>query len=343
MVGVKPTYGAVSRYGLVAASSLDQVGPFTTTVADAALALEVIGGHDPMDTTSIPEPAPSLVEVLDCGVEGLRNVVQELAGDGIDGDVLDRLQEAAAALEKAGATVGEASVPAAIYGLSAYYLIAPAEASSNLAATTGSATASGRRPDHRRRLRPHPHRRLRCRGEAPHHARHLRPVGGLLRRLLRQGVEGPHLILQDFARAYERFDLLLAPTSPCEAFRFGDKTADPMTMYLNDVCTIPSNLSGQPAMSVPFGTGDEACRSGSRSWPRRSASPRCSEPPPPSRRRRAMTATERTDWETVIGLEVHVELATATKMFCGCQNTFGSEPNTNVCPCAWGCPGRCPW
>src|SRR5690606_23404968 len=125
VVGVKPTYGAVSRYGLVAfASSLDQIGPFTATLADAALAMEVIGGHDPLDTTSIPQPAPSLLDVLDRGVEGLRiGVVKELSGEGIDADVLDRLGQAATALESAGAKVGEASVPAAIYGLSAYYLI----------------------------------------------------------------------------------------------------------------------------------------------------------------------------------------------------------------------------
>jgi aspartyl-tRNA(Asn)/glutamyl-tRNA(Gln) amidotransferase subunit A len=260
VVGVKPTYGAVSRYGLVAfASSLDQIGPFTTTVADAALALEVIGGHDPMDTTSIPEPAPSLVEVLDRGVEGLRiGVVQELAGDGIDGDVLDRLQEAAAALEKAGATVGEASVPAAIYGLSAYYLIAPAEASSNLARYDG--IRYGLRVDGP--TTGDVYDRTRTAGFGAEVKRRIMLgtyalSAGYYDAYYGKALKVRTLILKDFARAYERFDLLLAPTSPCEAFRFGDKTADPMTMYLNDVCTIPSNLSGQPAMSVPFGTGDE--------------------------------------------------------------------------------------
>ncbi|SVA87516.1 uncharacterized protein METZ01_LOCUS140370, partial [marine metagenome] len=142
VVGVKPTYGLVSRYGLVAfASSLDQVGPFATTVADAALLLEAVGGHDPMDSTSIPEPLPSLVGVLEDGVDGLRiGVIEELSGDGLDGiasDVQARVTAAAEALSAAGATVEPTSVPSTVYGLSAYYVIAPAEASSNLARYDG--------------------------------------------------------------------------------------------------------------------------------------------------------------------------------------------------------------
>ena len=196
------------------------------------------------------------MEVLDRGVEGLRiGVVQELAGDGIDGDVLDRLQEAAAALEKAGATVGEASVPAAIYGLSAYYLIAPAEASSNLARYDG--IRYGLRVDGP--TTGDVYDRTRTAGFGAEVKRRIMLgtyalSAGYYDAYYGKALKVRTLILQDFARAYERFDLLLAPTSPCEAFRFGDKTADPMTMYLNDVCTIPSNLSGQPAMSVPFGT-----------------------------------------------------------------------------------------
>ncbi|MEY2478692.1 MAG: aspartyl-tRNA(Asn)/glutamyl-tRNA(Gln) amidotransferase subunit, partial [Actinomycetota bacterium] len=138
VVGVKPTYGLVSRYGLIAfASSLDQIGPFATNVADAALLTEVIAGHDPADSTSIPRPAPSLLESLDEGVDGLRvGIIRELM-DGIDPDVAGRVNAAADALSAAGAKVTEATVPAAIYGLSAYYLIAPAEASSNLARYDG--------------------------------------------------------------------------------------------------------------------------------------------------------------------------------------------------------------
>ena len=261
VVGVKPTYGAVSRYGLVAfASSLDQIGPFANTVHDAALLLEVIGGHDPLDATSIPEPAPSLVEVLDRGVAGLRiGIIGELAGEGIAPDVLARLHEAARALEKAGAIVDTATVPAAIYGLSAYYLIAPAEASSNLARYDG--VRYGLRVDA-------------ANTADMFEASRTAGFGAEVKRRIMLGTYALSagyydayygkaqkvrtLIINDFAKAYESFDLLLSPTSPTTAFALGAKTADPLTMYLNDVCTIPSNLAGQPAISVPFGIGEDA-------------------------------------------------------------------------------------
>jgi len=263
VVGVKPTYGAVSRYGLVAfASSLDQIGPFARTVSDAALLLEAIGGHDPRDSTSIPEPAAGLTEVLDRGVEGLRiGVIEELSGDGLEGiadDVRSRLGEAASALDAAGATVETTSVPSTVYGLSAYYVIAPAEASSNLARYDGV--------------------RYGLRVDAPNAgdmntATRTAGFGDEVKRRIMLGTYALSagyydayygksqkvrtLIVQDFARAYEEFDLLLCPTAPTTAFPIGEKTADPMTMYLNDVCTIPSNLAGHPAMSVPFGVGDD--------------------------------------------------------------------------------------
>ena len=263
VVGVKPTYGAVSRYGLVAfASSLDQIGPFARTVSDAALLLEAIGGHDPRDSTSIPEPAARLTEVLDRGVEGLRiGVIEELSGDGLEGiadDVRSRLGEAASALDEAGATVETTSVPSTVYGLSAYYVIAPAEASSNLARYDGV--------------------RYGLRVDAPNAgdmntATRTAGFGDEVKRRIMLGTYALSagyydayygksqkvrtLIVQDFARAYEEFDLLLCPTAPTTAFPIGEKTADPMTMYLNDVCTIPSNLAGHPAMSVPFGVGDD--------------------------------------------------------------------------------------
>ena len=263
VVGVKPTYGAVSRYGLVAfASSLDQIGPFARTVSDAALLLEAIGGHDPRDSTSIPEPAAGLTEVLGRGVEGLRiGVIEELSGDGLEGiadDVRSRLGEAVSALDAAGATVETTSVPSTVYGLSAYYVIAPAEASSNLARYDGV--------------------RYGLRVDAPNAgdmntATRTAGFGDEVKRRIMLGTYALSagyydayygksqkvrtLIVQDFARAYEEFDLLLCPTAPTTAFPIGEKTADPMTMYLNDVCTIPSNLAGHPAMSVPFGVGDD--------------------------------------------------------------------------------------
>jgi aspartyl-tRNA(Asn)/glutamyl-tRNA(Gln) amidotransferase subunit A len=260
VVGVKPTYGRVSRYGLVAfASSLDQIGPFTTTVDDAALALEVIAGHDPCDTTSIPEPVPAYSDHLREGVEGLRvGVITEfLAAEGLAADVAQRVHDAADALARAGAKVDDASVPSTIYGLSAYYLIAPAEASSNLArydgvryglrvdaATTGEMNTKTRTAG----FGPEVKRRIML-GTYALSAGYYDAYYGKAQRVRT-------LILRDFERAYENFDVLIGPTAPATAFAFGAK-ADPMAMYLNDVFTIPSNLSGHPAMSVPFGVGDD--------------------------------------------------------------------------------------
>jgi aspartyl-tRNA(Asn)/glutamyl-tRNA(Gln) amidotransferase subunit A len=260
VVGVKPTYGRVSRYGLVAfASSLDQIGPFSRTVADAALALEVIGGHDPADSTSIPEPAPDLRSVLDQGVEGLRvGVVQELLhAEGIAPDVAARATAAADALSAAGAKVEEVSVPAVVYGLSAYYLIAPAEASSNLARYDGvryglrvDAPTTGEMYD-----------RTRTTGFGPEVMRRIMLgtyalSAGYYDAYYGKAQKVRTLIIRDFEAAYERCDVLLSPTSPTTAFPIG-ATADPLAMYLNDICTIPSNLAGHPSMSVPYGAGDD--------------------------------------------------------------------------------------
>jgi aspartyl-tRNA(Asn)/glutamyl-tRNA(Gln) amidotransferase subunit A len=260
VVGVKPTYGRVSRYGLVAfASSLDQIGPFSTTVDDAALALEVIAGHDPLDTTSIPEPVPVYSDQLRDGVEGLRvGIVSEfLAAEGLAPDVAQRVHDAAAALERAGAKVDEASVPSTIYGLSAYYLIAPAEASSNLARYDGvryglrvdaPTTAEMNTMTRTAGFGPEVKRRIML-GTYALSAGYYDAYYGKAQRVRT-------LILRDLERAYEQFDVLLGPTAPATAFAFGAK-ADPLAMYLNDVFTIPSNLSGHPAVSVPFGVGDD--------------------------------------------------------------------------------------
>jgi aspartyl-tRNA(Asn)/glutamyl-tRNA(Gln) amidotransferase subunit A len=257
VVGVKPTYGAVSRYGLVAfASSLDQIGPFSTTVADAALALEVIGGHDPMDSTSIPEPFPPLREVLDRGVEGLRiGRITDLPA-GADPDVVERLEAAFDTLGAAGAKVVDVEVPAFTYGLTAYYLIAPAEASSNLARYDG--VRYGLRVDA-------------TDTNAMYMATRHEGFGAEVKRRIMLGTYAlsagyydayygkalrvRRLISDDFARAYQHADVLLTPTSPTVAFPVGAKTDNPLAMYLCDTYTIPANLSGHPGMSVPFGTG----------------------------------------------------------------------------------------
>jgi aspartyl-tRNA(Asn)/glutamyl-tRNA(Gln) amidotransferase subunit A len=257
VVGVKPTYGYVSRYGLVAfASSLDQIGPFTHTVADAALMLDVIGGHDPHDSTSIPVQHPSLVDALDKGVEGLRiGRITDLP-EGADPDVQERLEAAFDALKAAGATVVDVQVPAFTFGLTAYYLIAPAEASSNLArydgvryglrveaadtnAMYGVTRAAGFGDEVKRRI---------MLGTYALSAGYYDAYYGKALKVRR-------LIHDDFERAYQQADVLLTPTSPSVAFEFGSKGDNPFAMYLCDTYTIPTNLAGHPGMSVPFGTG----------------------------------------------------------------------------------------
>ncbi|MDE0604915.1 MAG: Asp-tRNA(Asn)/Glu-tRNA(Gln) amidotransferase subunit GatA [bacterium] len=260
VVGVKPTYGLVSRYGLVAfASSLDQIGPFTTKVADAAAVLDVIGGPDARDSTSISEPQPPVSHTLADGVDGLRvGVLTELSGNGIALDVATRLQAAVGALESAGARVAEASVPAAVYGLSAYYLIAPAEASSNLARYDG--VRYGLRVDGP--STPDMNTATRSAGFGDEVKRRIM-IGtyalsaGYYDAYYGKAQKVRTLIINDFASVWERFDLLVSPTSPTTAFPLGERTADPMAMYMSDVCTVPVNLTGQAAMSVPYGVGDD--------------------------------------------------------------------------------------
>ncbi len=261
VVGMKPTYGAVSRYGLVAfASSLDQIGPFAADVTDAALLLEAIWGHDPMDSTSIAAPADSILDGLDRGVDGLRiGIVEELTDiDGISPEVRDAVERAARALEAAGASVERVSVPATIYGLDAYYLIAPAEASSNLARYDG--VRYGLRVD------AHDVQTMNARTRGAGFGAEVKRRIMLGTYALSAGYYDAYygqaqrvrtLIIRDFLRAYERFDVLLSPTSPTVAFELGARTADPLSMYLSDVCTIPTNLAGHCAITVPFGVDSE--------------------------------------------------------------------------------------
>lgn len=263
VVGVKPTYGRVSRYGLVAfASSLDQIGPLAATVDDAALLLEVVAGHDPADSTSIPEPFPSLDPDgpgSPDDLTGLRvGIVAELThAEGVEPAVLAAVLRAAEALEERGASVEEVSVPSVGFGLSAYYVIAPAEASSNLARYDGV------RYGHRAEASGITEMYGRTRAEG---------FGAEVKRRIMLGTYALSagyydayygtaqrvrtLVTRDFEAAYGRVDALLSPTSPTVAFPLGARTDDLLAMYLSDVCTIPSNLAGHPAMSVPVGRGE---------------------------------------------------------------------------------------
>lgn len=267
-VGVKPTYGSVSRYGLIAmASSLDQAGPVTRTVLDSALLHELIGGHDPLDSTSIPEPLPPLVEAARQGangdLSGVRvGVIRELQGEGYQPGVLARFEESLALLRQAGAEIVEVSCPHFEYALGAYYLIMPSEASSNLAKFDGM----------RFGLRVEP-------SEGPATAERVMSATrgqGFGDEVKRRVILGTYalsagyydayygsaqkvrtLIQRDFDAAFAQADVLVSPTAPTTAFKLGEKLDDPLAMYLNDVATIPANLAGVPGLSVPNGLSDD--------------------------------------------------------------------------------------
>ncbi len=262
VVGMKPTYGAVSRYGLVAfASSLDQIGPFAADTRDAALLLDTIWGHDPCDSTSIRDALEPIGEGLERGVAGLRvGILDELTdADGIAPEIRAAVHTAADALEGAGAKVEHASVPSTIYGLDAYYVIAPAEASSNLARYDGvrygfrardAADVNEMNAATRDRGFGKEVKRRIMLGTYALSAGYYDAYYGQAQRVRT-------LIGRDFARVYDQFDVLLCPTTPTVAFELGAKTSDPLSMYLSDVCTIPTNLAGHCAVSVPFGVDSE--------------------------------------------------------------------------------------
>ena len=268
-VGVKPTYGGVSRYGAIAlASSLDQVGPVSRTVLDAALLHDVIGGHDPKDSTSIPDAWPSMAAAAREGLQadtlhGLRvGVVKELAGgEGFQAGVTQRFRETVAILESAGAQVVEIDAPSFAYAISAYYLILPAEASSNLAkfdsvrfglrvtpengATVEDVMAATREagfgPEVKRRI---------ILGTYALSAGYYDAYYGSAQKVRT-------LVQRDFTAAFEQVDLLVSPSAPTTAFPIGERIDDPLAMYLNDLTTIPANLAGVPGMSIPNGLAPE--------------------------------------------------------------------------------------
>ena len=268
-VGVKPTYGGVSRYGLVAlANSLDQAGPVTRTVLDAALLHEVIGGHDPLDSTSIDQPVPALVEAVKQGssgdLSGLRvGVITEMSGEGWQPGVLTRFQDSLDLLTKAGAEVVEVSCPTFVHALATYYLILPAEASSNLARFDAMRYGLRVLPDGV----PHPSAEevMRATRDAGFGAEVKRRIilgtyalsSGYYDAYYGQAQKVRTLVSRDFEKAFDQVDVLVSPTAPTTAFPIGEKVDDPLAMYLNDLATIPANLSGVPGISVPNGLADE--------------------------------------------------------------------------------------
>jgi aspartyl-tRNA(Asn)/glutamyl-tRNA(Gln) amidotransferase subunit A len=261
IVGVKPTYGRVSRYGVIAfASSLDQVGPFGRTVEDAALLMGVIAGHDPMDSTSVTDEVPDYAAALGQDVKGLRiGMVNEwIDGEGVQPGVSARVREAADALAKQGAELGEVSFESFTYALSAYYLIAPAECSSNLARYDG--VRYGLRAPGSDVVEMNVRTRTEGFGDEVKRRIMLGTYAlsaGYYDAYYGKAQQVRTLVIREFEQAYRRYDILLAPTAPTTAFKIGEKADDPIAMYLNDVFTIPTNLAGAAAISLPCGLAED--------------------------------------------------------------------------------------
>lgn len=257
VVGMKPTYGFVSRYGLVAfASSLDQIGPFSQDVTDCALALNHLCGHDPQDSTSVEREVPDFTESLVDDVSDMKiGVPKEYFGEGIDVEVKEAVQSAIKKLEELGATCEEVSLPHTEYALSTYYLIAPAEASSNLARYDG--VRYGHRNQEADGLIDM-FKLTRSEGFGDEVQRRIMLgsyalSSGYYDDYYLKAQKVRTLIKQDFEEAFAEYDVLLSPTSPTTAFKIGEKSDDPLQMYMSDICTIPANLAGLPGISIPCG------------------------------------------------------------------------------------------
>mgnify|MGYP000393776019 CR=1 FL=1 len=263
-VGHKPTYGAISRYGLIAlASSLDQIGPVSRNVLDAALLQDVIAGHDPHDSTSLPESLGSMAEAARNGsVKGLRfGVIKQLSGEGFQPGVKKRFDETLALLTANGAEIVEVDCPSFEYAIAAYYLILPAEASSNLAkfdsVRFGMRVNPGENATIERVMAA-----TREAGFGPEVKRRIilgtyALSSGSYDKYYGAAQKVRTLIQRDFESAFAKADVLISPTAPTTAFKFGEKVDDPLAMYLNDVATIPANLAGTPGIAIPNGLADE--------------------------------------------------------------------------------------
>ena len=257
VVGMKPTYGRVSRFGLVAfASSLDQIGPFTKDVTDCALMLNAICGHDPMDSTSVNLPTPDYTETLTNDIEGLKiGVPKEYFIKGMDTEVEGIVRTAVEALQECGASIEEISLPHTEYAIATYYIIAPAEASANLARYDG--VRYGYRAEDTDEL-IEMYKKTRSRGFGEEVKRRIMLgtyalSSGYYDAYYLKGQKARTLIKSDFDRAFETVDVIVTPTSPTTAFKVGERTADPLQMYLSDVLTTPSSLAGLPGISIPCG------------------------------------------------------------------------------------------
>ncbi|RKD21072.1 aspartyl/glutamyl-tRNA amidotransferase subunit A [Ammoniphilus oxalaticus] len=257
VVGLKPTYGLVSRFGLISyASSLDTIGPITKNVEDAAYLLSVLAAHDPYDSTSADVDVPDYISALNGNVKGLKvGVPKELLGEGVDQEIKDKIQQALKTLEGMGAIVEEVSLPHTEYAVPTYYILGPSEASSNLARYDG--VRFGMRSESGNDL-IQMYKETRSQGFGAEVKRRIMLgtyalSSGYYDAYYKKAQQVRTLIKQDFDELFANYDVLIGPTTPTTAYKIGEKVADPLKMYLNDICTAPVNLAGIPAISVPCG------------------------------------------------------------------------------------------
>lgn len=257
VLGLKPTYGLVSRFGLVAyASSLDQIGPFARNTKDLTCLLQAIAGYDKSDSTSINQKVPNYSDALKIDVKGLKiGLISELMGEGINLEVKDSIKQAVKVFEDNGAIVEEVSMPHNKYAIAAYYIIAPAEASANLARYDG-VKYGYRKPDTKDLMEMYQETRREGFGDEVKRRIMLGTYAlssGYYDAYYKKAQQVRTLIKQDYDKAFEKFDLIIGPTSPTTAFEFGSKTDNPLEMYLADIATVTANLAGVPGLSIPCG------------------------------------------------------------------------------------------
>jgi aspartyl-tRNA(Asn)/glutamyl-tRNA(Gln) amidotransferase subunit A len=259
VVGMKPTYGRVSRYGLVAfASSLDQIGPLTQDVTDSALLMNVISGHDKRDSTSVPEPVPDYTKSLKPDLKGMKlGIPKEYYVEGMQKGVADAIQVAIKQLEELGAKLEEVSLPSTPYALAVYYIIAPSEASANLARYDGVKYGYSYKGD----TMWESMEKTRGNGFGPEVKRRIMLgtyalSAGFYDAWYLKAQKLRTLIRREFDKVFEKYDALVTPTSPTVPFKIGERTDDPLAMYLSDICTLPANIAGVPGISIPAGFVD---------------------------------------------------------------------------------------
>ncbi len=350
ITGLKPTYGLVSRFGMIAfASSLDQAGPMAPSAEDCALLLNVMTGFDPNDSTSLEREKEDYTRDLEQPLAGLRvGLPREFFAEGLNSEVAAAVEAAVNELKKLGATTVEISLANSKLAIPVYYVLAPAEASSNLSRFDG-VRYGYRAPDYADLNDMYA--KTRAQGFGAEVKRRIM-IGayvlshGYYDAYYLQAQKIRRLIADDFNDAFKTCDVILGPTAPGTAFKLGEKSDDPVEMYLNDLYTIPANLAGLPGMSLPCGFDAKGLPIGLQLVGNYFSEAKMLErrAPVSARHRLARPSTggSAMKWETVIGLEVHTQLATRSKIFSGSSTAFGAAPNTQASAVDIALPGVLP-